>query len=61
MQSIAQESEAALKELQRTKQGYLTSLQFSGVNIKNGTYPGVFVLDKTTKAHSLIMGAIHPK
>jgi len=35
MQSIAQESEAALKELQRTKQGYLTSLQFSGVNFEN--------------------------
>jgi len=26
---------AALKELQRTLQGCLTSLQFSGVNIKN--------------------------
>jgi len=35
VQSIAHESGATLKELQRTLQGCLTSLQFFGVNIKN--------------------------
>jgi len=35
VQSIAQESGAALKELQRTFQGCLTFLKFFGVNIEN--------------------------
>jgi len=35
VQSIAQESGAALEELQRTFQGCLTFLKFSGVNIEN--------------------------
>jgi len=35
VQSIAQDSGAALKELQRTFQGCLTFLKFSGVNMEN--------------------------
>jgi len=35
VQRIVQESGASLKELQSTIQGFLTSFQFSGVNIEN--------------------------
>jgi len=56
MQFIVQESEAALKELQRTVQGCLTSLQFSGVNIENWNPMLVYMF--TTKLLKLTLSLL---